>query len=346
VTRALLTALLLATTGTATPSAPQPPVVVFAEDFENSEGPGLLTAYTGVAHRKYTADPEWLTACNGLLASQRHSAVDPTGGQCNSRWPEVQRLAGALGDPAANHALTAHTESDPGAGKVQFETVAPVVLPRPGRFVTWSVDAAGQNCGASHAMLEFHFLNGSTAVSARTPPVDPCGDAVDGVHVGTYSSDRPVLFPGAELGVRLVNLQGSGVGNDAAVDNIRVLDVTPQLSLAYGPAEVAVGTTATLSFTVTNTADLAAKDGWSFFGRLPAGVTVAGQAVSDCPAASVTALSGATAVSAEASLAGGQVSCAVTVPVAAAVAGTYTTCAADIAPIGLNPPGCASVRFV
>jgi hypothetical protein len=347
VTRALLAALLFATTPVSpTQIAPQTPVVVFAEDFELSERPVLLTDYAAPAGPRYSADPAWLTSCNGLIASERHAPVDPTGGGCNGRWPDVQRLAGALGEPATNHALTAHTESDPGPGKVQFETVAPVALSRPGRFLTWSVDAAAQNCGASHAMLAVLLLDGRAAVADRTAPIDPCGGAVDGSHAGTYRGDRPVLFPGAQLGMRLVNLQGSGVGNDAAVDNIRVLDVTPQLEPAFRPAEVAVGATATLAYTVTNTADLGAKDGWSFFGRLPAGVTVAGQASTDCTAANVTAVPGATAVSAEASLAVGQVSCAVTVPVTASAAGTYTTCAADIAPMaGLNPPGCASVRF-
>jgi hypothetical protein len=48
----------------------------------------------------------------------------------------------------------------------------------------------------------------------------------------------------------------------------------------------------------------------------------------------------------EATLATGQASCTVSVPVTAARAGTYTTCAADITQhAGLNLPGCTSLTF-
>ncbi len=143
------------------------------------------------------------------------------------------------------------------------------------------------------------------------------------------------------------SLQGSGTGNDAAVDNIRVLDVTPRLDVSFSPASAEVNTPATLTYTVTNTTELAVKAGWSFFGVLPNGLRTTAPPTTDCADATTTAAPGATAVSVEATLATGQTSCHVSVPVTATRAGTYTTCAADITQaVGLNPPGCASVTFV
>jgi hypothetical protein len=91
-----------------------------------------------------------------------------------------------------------------------------------------------------------------------------------------------------------VNLQGSGCGNDAAIDNIRVLDVTPRLDQAFGPSPVEINTPATLTYTITNTAELAVKTGWSFSGTLPNGLTATATPTTDCVDATATAGPGAT----------------------------------------------------
>ncbi|WNV90148.1 choice-of-anchor P family protein [Umezawaea sp. Da 62-37] len=364
VIRAAVAALLVGAGLTAFPSTiqavagtPQAPVVVFTEDFENGQGavPILLPAYVGAAGQSYTADPAWLVSCNGLVASLQQPPNDPTGGQCNSRWPDVKRMAGDLGqwaggDRATNHALSAYTETNPGANKVQFETAQPIALSATNRFLTFSVDAAEQNCYALHALLAFYLLDGPTAIPTFTNPIETCanpGQVVNGTSVGTFASDKPVLFTGSSLGIRLVNLQGSGNGNDAAIDNVRVLDVTPQLDVSFSPASAEINTPATLTYTVTNTTELAVKTGWSFFGALPNGLKTTASPTTDCADATATAAPGATAVSVEGALATGQTSCTVSVPVTATRAGTYTTCAADVSQlVGLNPPGCASVVFV
>ncbi|MFC6091728.1 choice-of-anchor P family protein [Saccharothrix lopnurensis] len=344
-------------TATAEPGVPQAPVVVFAEDFENGQGttPALLTAYTGLppVNQTYDADPAWLTACNGWLASLQQSTTPPPGSGCGSGdWQAVRTMAGALGqwaggDPGANHAVTAYTAGNPGAGKVQLATEQPIPLAAPDRFLTFSVDAAERNCFANHALFEFYLVDGATAIPTFTTPIEPCANpstVIGGTAVGTYTSDRPVLFGGSSVGVRLVNAQASGTGNDAAFDNVRVLDVTPQLDVAYGPSPVEVGQTSTLVLTVTNTAELAVKDGWAFTADLPTGLTATAQPTTDCADATTSTAAGA--VTATGGLATGQVSCTISVPVTAARAGTYTTCAADVtARVGLNAPGCASVRF-
>ncbi|GAA3100569.1 choice-of-anchor P family protein [Streptosporangium carneum] len=348
-----------ATAAPGSPGTPKAPVIVFTENFENGQGatPIVVTGYTGAApvHETYTADPAWLRNCNGWISSQQNPATAPAGSGCGGWWASVKQLSGALGqwaggDAATNHAVTAYTSADPGPDKTQLETVTPIDVGGPNRFLTFSVDAAEVNCHGNHAKLGFYLLDGTTAVPTFTTPIEPCresGATVNGIPVGTYSGDKPVLFSGSTLGLRLVNFQGSGYGNDAAYDNVRVLDVTPQLDVGYHPASAKVGDTSTLTFTVTNTEELAAKTGWSFTENLPAGLTVAaGGSSTDCANATVTAATGGRRVEVTGTLPSGKASCAVSVNVTSARAGVHSTCADDLTRrAGLNPPGCARVRF-
>ncbi|MEW9531103.1 choice-of-anchor P family protein [Microbispora sp. NPDC049125] len=353
---------LAATPATAVPGrpgTPQPPTVVFAETFENGQGatPILVTGYTGAApvNETYTADPAWLANCNGWIVSQQGPPAAPPTSGCGGWWTSVKQLAGSLGkwagaDPATNHAVTGYTNADPGAGKTQLQTVTPVNIGATKRFLTFSVDAAEVNCHGNHAKLGFYLLDGATAVPTFTTPIEPCADSqttIDGIKVGTYTSDKPVLFNGSTIGLRLVNFQGSGYGNDAAFDNVRILDATPRLGVGFGPASAEIGQTATLTFTVTNTSELAVKEGWSFTANLPSGLKLAaGAPVTDCAAATVTAPAGGAQVGVTGTLAAGKPFCTATVKVTAARAGTYDICAGDVTSrAGIDPPGCAEVRF-
>jgi hypothetical protein len=348
-----------ATAASGTPGVPQAPKVVFAEDFENGLGatPIAVTRYTGAAPtaQTYKADPAWLVNCNGWIASQK-AAAEPPGAGCGGWWTSVKQLAGTLGqwaggDPATNHAVTAYTNADPGPNKTQLEAVTPVGIGASKRFLTFSVDAAEVNCYANHAKLGFYLMDGATAVPTFTTPIEPCAHpakTLNGIGVGTYTSDSPVLFNGSTVGLRLVNFQGSGYGNDAAYDNVRILDVTPQLDTGYSPASAEVGATSTLTFTITNTSELAVKKGWSFTEKLPTGLEVAATApASDCAATTVTAPAGGGQIGVTGTLPAGKASCTAKVAVTSAKARTYTTCAEDLTgSAGLNPPGCASVKFV
>ncbi|MEU6854571.1 choice-of-anchor P family protein [Actinacidiphila alni] len=339
-----------------TPSAP---TTVFTEDFENGQGPAVtsLPDYTGAGPgaETYTADPAWLTACNGLLVSQQAPAAPPAGVYCGSYWAQNKQMASALGtwsggDAATNHSLTAYTSADPGAGRTELETVQPIPLSADHRFLTFSVDAAAQNCFASHPLLAFYLLDGGTARAAFSSPIDPCqspGAVIGGTSVGTYASNGSVLFTGDSAGIRLVNEQASGGGNDGAIDNVRLLDATPQLDQGFAPAQLPVGAPSTLTFTVTNTSELAAKDGWSFDAQLPAGLRLADDsATTDCGTATATADAGHGTVTVHGDLAAGQQDCTATVRVTSVNGGTYQVCASAISdPVGVDLPGCTSVTF-
>jgi LPXTG-motif cell wall-anchored protein len=69
--------------------------------------------------------------------------------------------------------------------------------------------------------------------------------------------------------------QGTQNGNDGAIDNIRILDVTPRLTKSFSPDVTSVGATSRLTLTVNNRADNAVKDGWGFTDTLPSGLTFA-----------------------------------------------------------------------
>lgn len=361
------------------PGTPSDGTTVYAEDFQNvpdADTAQTLTQYTGETGQQYTADEAWLTNCNGLIASQLQSqtnaaAVDAcvtastgTNGQLN--WNRAQQLSYALGrytgqtaaEAQGNYADTAYTSGNPGAGLVEFQTASNIPFTAENRFITFSVDVAAINCvEASHPLLQFQLLNSAGTASDVGSEIDACSstETVDApafgdanartANVGTYASDGAQLFSGSSIGVRMLNNNGSGSGNDHSIDNIKILDVTPQLDKSFSPALVRTGDTSTLTFTVTNTSELAAKNGWSFTDDLPDGLTVAPGATGGTCDATTTA-SGSSIAITDGNLAAGEASCTITVPVTSTTAGTYNNCpTTNVTTIGLNQPACASVTF-
>ena len=144
----------------------------------------------------------------------------------------------------------------------------------------------------------------------------------------------------------MVNNQPSGSGNDHAFDNIRILDVTPQLDKSFVPDHVGVGQPSTLTFVITNTDELGLKGGWEFTDNLSAGLTIVGPAVSTCPSSTVTAPLGGTSVAVTGTLTTGMVSCTVTVDVTSQTVGTVANGPANITDvIGMNLPNPTVVEF-
>lgn len=353
----VITAAVPATADPGTPGVPQPPKVLYAEDFENGQGatPIQLPSYTGAppVNETYSSDPAYLINCNGWIASPLNPSTEPPGSNCFAFWPELPRLAGSLGQFAGtgagtNHALGWETGSvGPGPNKVQLQTNSPIPVPA-NRFLSFSVDAADGSCNGQHALFRFFLLDGSTSIPTNTSPIEPCANPqliLGEDHIGTYVSDNPVLFGGSSAGIRLVNAQGSAFGNDAAVDNIKILDVSPQLDKTFSAATVPQRGSVTLNYTITNTTDLAAKNGWSFTDSLPAGLIAnPASASTTCPGGTASATS--TTVSISGNLAAGQSSCTASVQVTAAGPGSYTNCAANItSAVGISLPACASVVF-
>lgn len=366
-----------------TPGAPQPATPIFIENFQNA-APATwirLTAYapdipgTGSTPNlppkppgeSYSADPPWLTACNGMVLSFNSAGATP--GECGtSGWDSVRQLAQALGqvdgmtqlEARQNLAVAAFTQANPGANLTQFRTQVEIPFLAPStRFVTFSVDAAAMNCHAAHPAFQFAIFSGlgapipvgstlnACASGTPTRPVDAIGsNGADSINAARFTTNQSYAFTGTSLGVLMRNAQGSGGGNDAAFDNIRVYDATPQLDKSFTPTAVAVGETATLTLTVTNTDELAAKSGFAFTDSLPAGLTIAAApAPSNSCGGTLTAVAGGTSVTlAGGSLAAGTAACTVTVPVTAGALGVYTNGPGNItSSTGLNPPAAAAL---
>ncbi|SDO68656.1 conserved repeat domain-containing protein/fimbrial isopeptide formation D2 domain-containing protein [Nakamurella panacisegetis] len=356
------------------PGVPSAPSVVYQEDFQNRPGPSpivRLSGYTGATGQTYTADPAWLKDCNGWIASSNESVTAPAQiADCNnlqSSWNDSQRLAQAIGmfhgqtaaAAGGNFADTAYTSGDPGAPKVEFQTATNIPFVATNRFLTFSVDVAANNCFASAPLLQFSLLDsvgtafpagsqidGCTGGTTVTPPALGVSPA-NPVNVGTYTSNGSVLFSGTSVGVQMVNNNGSGAGNDHTVDNIQILDVTPQLDKSFSPALTRTGESSTLTFTVTNTSELGSKNGWSFTDNLPSGLTLANSTVGGTCNATTAATAGGSSIEVtNGNLAQGEQSCTITVQVTSTTAGTYNNCpTTNVSVSGLNQPACASVRF-
>jgi uncharacterized repeat protein (TIGR01451 family) len=352
----------------ASPGVPDPPAALFSEDFENNPSQGVVavTSYQGAAplNEAYTTDVQWtpnIDSCNGWITefSSPYNCVSAT---ANANVRLMARQLGTFaGDatPDDNHVVSAYTDQgyDPGANNIELETVKPVSLPGSGsRFLVFSADVADVTCGLARpspyaALFAFSLLAGSTEIPLASRPTDVCsagGDLGNNVIGGRITSEGSILFSGTQLGVRLRNAQPSGNGNDHAFDNIRVSDASPQLDKAFGATSVTRGDATSLTFTVTNTSDLVAKNGWSFTDKLPAGLRVADAngASTSCSAGVVTAEPGGQSIKASGNLDGGQTSCTVTVNVVGAETGTVSNGADQLTTVGLREPAKPSTLTV
>lgn len=363
------------------PGAPSSPVALFSENFQHRPAGSntALSAYVGEGGQTYGADPTWLSTahCNGFIVDW---TTPWTSGDCSGtdgltsglyEFESLKRLVYALGvvsgasNPAHNAAVAANTSAgDPGADKIEFETATPISLPAVNRFVTFGVDAVAGSCAvAAHPELRFYLRDADGhQLPVSQSPIDPCdGDEValpaavgSGIRGGSFSSDGSYLLQGDSFDIVMRNEQGSGNGNDGAFDNIRILDATPQLDLAFSPGSVAAGATTTLTFTITNTSELAAKDGWGFHDTLPSGLVVGSGGLGGSCHATTSATPGTATVAVSGGrIDAGDASCTVTVPVtsphpagAEASPVTYQNCAADFSGVvGLDLPSCAEVEF-
>jgi len=361
------------------PGTPSAPTTVFTENFQNVADITpifRLTGYTGATGQKYTAAQPWLQNCNGWIAAYAQNNAAPAqiadcttaggssaGGQ--DSWNKSQQLAWAIGQanglarPDYNFADTAFTSANPGAGLVEFQTATNIPFTAANRFISFSADVAAINCNVSPPLLQFQLLNDAGAATNAGSQVNGCanGRAISvpaigpsapagTVNVTNATSNGAVLFTGSSVGIRMLNNNGSGGGNDHTIDNIRILDVTPQLDKSFSPAVAATGGTSTLTFTVTNTTELGSKAGWSFTDALPDGLTVGSGTTGGTCAATTDAPVGATSIAITAgTLNAGQTSCTITVPVTSTTAGSYTNGPDNITSSGLNPPADTTVTF-
>lgn len=369
------------------PGNPGDPTVVFHEDFEKAPHSGDRTMLNDYDKGQYTADAYWLNnvMANGMVLSWNNAAKAKDGTGANNGTEDVafatlRQLAEGIGkvngsaDAKNNEVISAYTQSTGAAvsgNRVMFQTKSESlnVKDAKGRFLAFSMSAAATNCkNASNPTREdpqykLYLVQGGKETALSTTPINPCTDsrassvsvskagvrAATTVKAGVFASDNSFLYDGESFGFVLRNGTSAHMGDDGAFDDIAVIDVTPQLDKKFNVSSAEVGEAVRLTLTVTNTSELAEKDGWSFTDALPAGMVVA-----DEPNVEVggTAKVTATAGSNEIVVTGGQLdkgekSFTISVDVTVSAAGQYSNGAANIeARRGIDAPGTATVRFV
>lgn len=312
----------------------------------------------------------------------RNAAVTNIDSGCDpTAWSFLQGMATAIGlsrgEPLAtaqqNQILSEYTNggSNPGAG-VEFQTAKPITgTIVPGHFYQISAIYGASNCvsegpglNRQDPSLSFNLIQNQTGsgpapgtgggtVTTLASGLNPCTNPSAQVittaghtfHVAKLNSAGFRMPAGVtSLGIQLFNAAGSFRGNDSGFDDPQIVDATPQLDKIFSPTTLPAGASTTLTFTVTNTDELAAKDGWSFTDTLPTGLAFSGAPVTDCPAG-VAIIDGAR-ISGSGNLNAGTVSCSFTVPVTSLAEGSFTNGPTNIGPIdGLLMPGDTTVVF-
>lgn len=368
-TAAAASALALGVIGAAaaapgTPRVPSAPEVLLHETFESGMADGEVTVLSSYGSGAYSADAAWLDVANGngLVADGTTSDTDFTAAGFTSPagTTALRELATKLGElngtspNSANHAVTAYTASaDPGANGIEFETVNPINLNAGGRFLSLSANVGVVNCHAAHPQLQFFLLDGGVESAVNSSPLDPCGGSSSSdARATTLIGGEGVLFTGDQVGIRMRNAQGSGGGNDHAFDDVRVLDVTPQLDKVFTDEgdTLQVGEETELVLTVTNTSELGEKSGWSFTDHLPKGLTVATPTVltPETCQGTITADEGDDEISIEDGvLPAGAEYCEIRIFVTSkSKGGVFENSAENIESVGLNDPGATSIEYV
>ena len=315
-------------------------------------------------------------------STPRNTTVTGVDSGCDATaWSFLQGMATAIGlyrgeslaTAQQNQILSEYTNggSNPGSG-VEFQTARPITgTIVPGHFYQISATYGAANCvsegptlNRQDPSLSFNLIQNQTGsgpapgtgggtVTTLASGLNPCTDPAAQVitttgrayHIAKLNSAGFRMPAGVtSLGIQLFNAAGSFRGNDSGFDDPQIVDATPQLDKVFSPTTVQTGQNTTLTFTVTNTDELAAKNGWSFTDTLPAGLSFSGAATTDCPAGAAT-LAG-NQIAGAGNLDAGMTSCTFTVPVTSATPGSFTNGPSNIGPIdGLLTPGSSTVVF-
>ncbi|MFT9278846.1 MULTISPECIES: Ig-like domain-containing protein [Bifidobacterium] len=209
-----------------------------------------------------------------------------------------------------NHALSTNTSGGTPPADPMFTTNGNPISVSTNRFIELAVDAAATGCNQATPELSFVMtglpsgdksltngtinpckLDNAQTFSVKSKFTDVLPDWATTGAVGTYYSDAYLISADSNkvnIGLKLNNastasstghgagtVNGPANGNDGAIDNIRVLDVSPYLTKSFNPTSVKVGDTSTLTLTVNNRTDNGTKNGWAFTDALPDGLVVA-----------------------------------------------------------------------
>lgn len=270
---------------------------IYTEDFEGSDAPSLISGYVSHANRvsigssPYSADAAWSNGpnCNGIVL-RGDADADLFG--CDSGtvkdWmaPYAAALGEASGIGAMNHALASATRGNTQDGKI-FGTSA--ITGTSGRFLWASADVAGDaqidnenNCTLTRNTAPAYTFrlrsDDGVAVFGSGGQTVCDGDNRQSSALNTRvvvstlvpSNGTALYWPHSDASLEIWNetATSDGQGDDGAIDNIRIADVTPTVSMQFADSDLRAGGTATLRITVSNTSNplggYDTKSGWGF----------------------------------------------------------------------------------
>lgn len=338
------------------PGAPGTATEVWVESFEDGLDDGQLkklTDYEAADDTTYKADRYWANGqCNGFVLDGQTTDATMEQNGCTGAG-EMPTWASELGgsqhspDPT-NHALANFT-SDPAPSAQDVVARSTPIQGANGHYLLVGLDHYGASCEAAQPQLSLAL--GYQSADHKVGDVDVCQDPAQPV----LTTWLPYRLPGdvSRFQYVLKNSQAEWRGNDFAVDNLTVLDETPQLDQAFSRSEATVGETVTLTYTVTNVEGplgLGAKTDFGFRNLLPEGLIVDPDGMrtmsTTCGDGTVTQSPKGTVNFENGDLKAGETSCTVNVPVTAHEAGSYNNGAASVQETGLLEPNSATVRFV
>ena len=349
---------------------------------------GVILSYSNSTVPAWAATPPLTNKCSTVAGVQSYNGIRTlaramgvyTGSGDNehivSGYTECQ--LDALGNTTS-----CDTIGSGATNGVMFQTTSTLPVTS-GHFYTFGVDTVYGNCAspdsatvqASDPQYQFQLVDSAGTATNIGSVLDGCrpspsrqqitvnrptaiGAATTmATYVSSLVANAPFQYNSSTLGIKMYNASGVTNGNDGGFDNIKLLDVTPQLDKSFNPVTITQGGTTTLTYTVTNTSDLLAKNGWHFVDNLPAGLSASGPLGGTCArtASSVTAGT----VDVTGNLAAGSSSCTITVTVTSNTPGNYNNsgcvanngtaipnCTSNFPTItGINPPGTAPLTVL
>lgn len=263
---------------------------------------------------------------------------------------------GASGSQA-NHALVSIPSAAAG-GQVVAASAAGIGVSAPGsRYYALQFDAAAAPCGSNAPSLAMSLLSASSATLLNAFParVNPCAATGNVFYTSPALATVGALDPAVSTSVRASRYLGTGTallsaadiaaariqvtntttapGSGFGVDNLRVLEVSPALDVAFEDGAATATVPTTLTYTVTNSSDRLAKSDWGFTTSLPSGLRVAstpavgGSCTNATGAAyAVTAAAGSGSIAVVGGdLAAAAESCTISIDVVAAAPGTVAS---------------------
>ncbi|MDR0482209.1 MAG: hypothetical protein LBH13_03470, partial [Cellulomonadaceae bacterium] len=133
----------------------------------------------------------------------------------------------------------------------------------------WVTNAAAANGSTITTLANLRWYPGLVGVITL--------DNATAVQVGAQAFQADAANGAVTLGIEIHNDVLDTTGNDLAIDNPAIIDVTPRLDKSFSPNLIQPGGTSQMSLWITNTTDLVAKPGWNFTDVLPSGVVLDGR---------------------------------------------------------------------